>query len=216
MIKQVSLVLAVLLLGSSATLADTQYNDTSQVNSAIEPFGNPNTATYGERFSAPVTDTTLNDFSLFLNAGSTGPLEGYIGTWAGSEVGAILFTSAPVTATGASQQFTFDTGGLSLIAGGEYIAFISISGANYSSFIGTASMPTASFGTIPGGEIEYLNNGSDTSQFTNGSWDPYGADAEFIADFSQGSSPVPEPGSLLLFGTGLMGFAGALRRKFAL
>jgi hypothetical protein len=36
-----------------------------------------------------------------------------------------------------------------------------------------------------------------------------------IAITSQGVSPTPEPSSLLLFGTGLLGFAGLMRRKLA-
>ena len=84
--KKTILVLVGLLLASSAAFADTQYNNTSQVNFIVYSFGIPNSATFGETFSAPLTDTILNDFSLFLSpSDSSGQLEGYVGTWTGSE-----------------------------------------------------------------------------------------------------------------------------------
>ncbi len=43
-----------------------------------------------------------------------------------------------------------------------------------------------------------------------------GPNATAISNVQFGGSPVPEPGSLMLFGSGLVGLAGVVRRKFNL
>ncbi|MEO8727386.1 MAG: PEP-CTERM sorting domain-containing protein [Acidobacteriaceae bacterium] len=57
----------------------------------------------------------------------------------------------------------------------------------------------------------YYNNGAYELISQNGAFD---TDGTFTLS-GGGPPPIPEPSSILLFGTGLLGAAGAIRRKFA-
>ncbi|MGA9070657.1 MAG: PEP-CTERM sorting domain-containing protein [Terracidiphilus sp.] len=232
------LVLALLVTGQAR--ADTVYNNTALVNSAIGPFGHSigssATSTYGETFLAPATDTVLNTFSLFLNAGTTGQIQGYIVSWNGTGVGSILYSSGLTAVTGAAQEFDFSTGGLNLTAGDSYAAVLSIDGSEYFTDSGTTTMPgVRGTASIPGGSFIYQNDGVLSSQFTVLPWTNYGSnfEAELIASFSpdppaasplSGADPLgfdppdeaPEPASFLLLGSGLVFLHNCFRRKPAI
>jgi hypothetical protein len=99
----------------------------------------------------------------------------------------------------------------------------SVSGTN--STAGTAVNPLdfSIFEAVGGGTLDDLfyvaATGSSTVSASNGD-----GSAQYVTDASEalkidynygGPGPVPEPGTLSLFGTGLIGLAGMLRHKFA-
>ena len=66
--------------------------------------------------------------------------------------------------------------------------------------------------TIPGGNFVYYNNGGDFNALFNNQWDATGLKPDWAVD-AEFTPAIPEPGSLMLLGTGILGGLGVLRRK---
>ncbi len=178
----------------------------------ISAFGTPNSQTYGQVFTAPITGK-LTSFTLSLNGG-VGALRGAVGTWNGtpsySNGGGsptTLFTSAPVTSSGAT-SYTFAPNA-SVTAGQLYVAYLSVFGVPGAS--GFTSMPLGT--SAPGLNYFVWNNTSNPSG--NPSWNYFfnTGNAQFAASFDA-VAPVPEPEAWasMVLGLGLAGWV-ARRRK---
>jgi len=212
--KRALLLSAVLLLAMSS-FADTTINNFTGYNDGWFPFGDPANATqtYGEIFTAPNNgDTSLASFSFYTGDPyySGNIIAGaYVATWTGTHAGTLLYDSGQFTYDNAgNEELTFNTGGLAVTPGAQYIVFLSTtkfhgqsSGASYVSYGGTNQY-------LDG--FAYFNNYDFDSLFAN-SWDAYGLQPDWAVDLEFNNAP--EPGSLLMLTTGMLGGFGALRRK---
>jgi hypothetical protein len=202
--------LVALALGIASVQATTY--DNSSISSGIVTFGNSNTATYGQTFTAP--GGVLDSWTFYLQNEYVTPqnFEFFVFGWNGSSAtGPALYQSSLQTVTPSETAYTPFTvnPNLALTAGQQYVMFINESGLNGSTdgFIaqgGSGSSPL-------GGEFVYLNNGDDFSQVTSTAWKTYVfSDSAYIADFSSG---VPDGGmTLAMLGAAVSGLS-FLRRK---
>jgi hypothetical protein len=192
-----ALVAGTALAAAGSTFAETIYNNFNGYSDWWHPFGFPNTATYGETFTAPSNgDVNLQDFGFYMGSPEVPGnilLRAYIATWTGTNAGTLLYTSADFDfANTGNDHITFSTGGLTLTPGATYVAFLSIS-----ELYGQSSGETfISQGdpTIPGGNFVYYNNGSDFAALFNNTWDATGLkpDWAFNATFTGGEGIVLE------------------------
>jgi hypothetical protein len=207
-----SLFLAAVLLFAISGFADTVVNNFNGYSNYWNPFGYPNTSTYGEVFTAPSGVSNLSSFSFYMGTPiNAGPIitGAYIATWSGSEAGSLLYSSAAYTYDNlGNEELTFSPGTLGVNPGQQYVMFMSIS-QYYGQSAGTTYISQGGTNQYLNGFV-YNNNAGDFSALFNTAWSgPLSPDWAVNLDFNS----VPEPGSLMLLGTGILGGIGVLRRK---
>jgi len=225
------------LMAAPLAHANTTINTVQAFSGDYQPFGEANTATYGQSFTVGA-DHHLNSFSMFLdNPPALVPgyppvnlidgsvdFKAYVYAWNGAEAtGSALYTSSLQsyfgTGPGAPQEFAFNVGSIDLTSGQQYVAFVSTSGLQNGK-VSTTGMPYSGvFGTdqLAGGQFVYYNNGDDFSLLTSHGWDVsesnytnlYG-DSWFKAGFSGDGVPEPASWALMIIG---FGAAGSLLRR---
>lgn len=210
-----TLLLAASGLASAATIDTTSAWDGS---SSLQPFGFPNTATYGQVVKA--AGSQLDAFSFLVDLPDALTFKAYVYAWDGAKAtGSALYTSAVTSDNGKGYNSVgFNTGGTAVSSGQNYVLFFSISelyAANDQS--GTGTFATVDASTYADGDMYWFNNEDRFADLTSQSWAKWiNGDFAFTASFSDGNHQnVPEPAALALLGLGVLGLAVNRRRPQA-
>ncbi len=201
-----------LLLGSSGQIQALTTIDTTPYwngTSFISSFGYPNTATYGQVVTVPSTsDAVLKGFSFYVNLPNTCTFRGYVYAWDGAKAtGAALYESPTRSTTGSGnyEEVAFETGGIALTPGTQYVLFASTS-EEVGSGSGRWGSPSQDVYTGSGNTFVFLNNGTNLAQWTTTTWSTISMDLAFRATFVKPTRRILYWNDLVL-GTDYMGEA---------
>ena len=221
----------IVMTKANATLIDTTPSWNGSSGTCC--FGEGSTDTYGQTFSVGGQDTVLNSFSFWIDDRTdvNRPIDfaAYVMEWHDATgiadyshvVGSVLYSSFQKVTTnngenGGMELFTFNTGGLQTQSGKKYVAFISSSlfwdGVNSSGYVGSIGNCCDGTGNVYGsGDFVLISNGNNFMPYiSEAGWNRYSQDLAFVANFS---SPVPLPAAFWLFGSGVIGLFGFMRRR---
>ena len=195
--------------------ADTMINNFTGYNDGWAPFGDPANATqtYGEIFTAPDGINNLASFSFYTgNPVYPGDIiaGAYIATWTGTHAGKLLYDSGQFTYDNlGNEELTFNTNNVFVTPGQQYVMFLSTSKFHGQS-VGGTYVPYGGTNQYLNG-FAYFNNGNAFDSLFFNDWNAYGLSPDWAVDLEFDN--VPEPGSLCLFGTGIVSGAGLLLSK---
>jgi len=168
-------------LGAAPACAQSNIDTVPQWNGAsnITDWGPTITSTYGQTFTATGSSAALNSFTFYTQVSIGNPAlqyQAYVYEWdAGSRriIGPALFTSAVNTmhSNAAQTPVTIDTGGIRLIAGRQYVFFVTLAGVTVTPQAGGAY----AFGGVPnatyaGGQFVFQNNNLNFSLLSTQAW----------------------------------------------
>lgn len=202
------LAISILLGLSQSVVANQLIVDTNRFTANYATgFGNPFVTNLGQTFTAPRrgTNLTLDSFGFYLRGPATESMIGYLYAWDGTAAtGPALFKS-PVQSllgTGGFDLIEFDTGGVSLDTGKEYICILST--AEVPDSVGQCTAKYLPPSRALGGNFYFQQSGADFSRIFASSWMATSWGTAFRASFSgTGIQFIPEPSALVLFGLGL-------------
>jgi hypothetical protein len=185
-------------------------------SSFVAPFGEAETATYGQTFSLS-TASNMNSFTFYLNDAldpGVVDFQAYVYSWddsANQITGPSLFASNAMSTTNNDgedgfEEFAINTAGITLSAG-TYVAFFTASNL-FDEVSGTGKMGFANTDAYGGGNFVYLNNASDFGALSTTGWSEWGGAEDLAFTVTTTAVPIPAAIWLMFSALAVLGWRG--------